>query len=136
MEKLIVKNFRSCDETRPFEAHGRAEFIQTAGGVVARGVFEPGWRWSADVKPLAGTRSCEVAHACYVLSGRMHLLMDDGQEADIGPGDCAVIPPGHDAWTVGDEACVILDFGGAMQDYARATAGSRREGERTQPGTH
>jgi hypothetical protein len=86
-------------------------------------VFEPGWRWSEDVKPLAGTASCENHHSGYVLSGRMHLVMDDGTEDDIGPGDLFDIPPGHDAWTVGNEACVLIDYAG-MQHYAQPEAGT------------
>jgi len=117
MAKLIVKKFSSADERRPFMAHGHADILKIGDGAVGRGVFEPGWKWSSDVKPIAGTKSCEVAHSAYVLSGRMHLVMDDGEETDIGPGDYVVIPPGHDAWTVGGDACVVLDFGG-MQNYA------------------
>jgi len=124
MAKLIVKKFSAADETRPFKAHGHADILKIGDGAVGRGVFESGWKWSVDVKPIAGTSSCQVAHSAYVLSGRMHLVMDDGEETDIGPGDYAVIPPGHDAWTVGRDACVILDFGG-MQNYARP---SREQG--------
>ncbi|BDG09832.1 cupin domain-containing protein [Anaeromyxobacter paludicola] len=126
MAKLMVKQFSQADERRPFQAHGRVELVDTGEGMVGRAVFEPGWRWSADVKPLAGTRTCEVAHSGYVLSGRMHLVMDDGEERDIGPGDYVVIPPGHDGWTLGDEPCVFLDFAGAA-NYARAQAGSRAQ---------
>ena len=85
---------------------------------VGRAVFEPGWRWSNDVKPLVGTTSCQVAHTGYVLSGHMHVVMDDGSEGDAGPGDALVISPGHDAWIVGDEACVMLDWSGSA-DYAK-----------------
>ena len=117
MAKLIVKKFSSADERRPFMAHGHADILKIGDGTVGRGVFEPGWKWSSDVRPIAGTKSCEIAHSAYVLSGRMHLVMDDGEETDIGPGDYVVIPPGHNAWTVGGETCVVLDFGG-MQHYA------------------
>jgi quercetin dioxygenase-like cupin family protein len=75
------------------------------------------------VKPIAGTSSCQAAHAGYVLSGRMRIVMDDGTEGEMGPGDFFVIPPGHDAWTVGNEACVAFDFTGATS-YAQATAGA------------
>lgn len=119
MAELTVKRFSSPDEKRPFTSNGHADILKFGDGVVGRGVFEPGWRWSKHVKPIAGTRSCEVAHSGYVLSGRMHLVMDDGREVEIGPGDYAVIPPGHDAWTVGSEACVMLDFAG-MEHYARS----------------
>jgi hypothetical protein len=120
MPRMIVKKFSSADETRPFRAHGRVDLVKVEGGTVGRGVFEPGWRWSEDVKPMAGTKSCEASHSGYVLSGRMHVVMDDGEEAEVGPGDYVVIPPGHDAWTIGDEPCVMLDVAG-MENYARAS---------------
>jgi quercetin dioxygenase-like cupin family protein len=85
---------------------------------VGRAVFQPGWRWSNDVKPVAGTDSCEAAHTGYIISGQMHVTMDDGAEGDLGPGDAFVISPGHDAWIVGDEPCVALDWS-AASDYAR-----------------
>lgn len=120
MARMIVKRFSPADETRPFQAHGHVDLIHLEGGAVGRGVFEPGWRWSHDVRPIAGTKSCEVSHSAYVLSGRMHVVMDDGQETDVGPGDYVVIPPGHDAWTLGNEPCVMLDVGG-IENYARAS---------------
>ena len=73
---------------------------------VGRAVFEPGWRWSENVKPIVGTDSCQVPHVGYVVSGRMVVRMDDGTEHEFGPGDAGTIPPGHDAWIEGDEACV------------------------------
>ncbi len=118
MGRITIKRFSKPDETRPFTAKGHAEIVQLGRGTIGRGVFEPGWRWSKHVKPLAGTRSCEAAHTGYVVSGRMHLVMDDGEEAEIGPGDFCVIPPGHDAWTVGDETCVFVDVTG-MESYAQ-----------------
>jgi len=83
-----------------------------------RGTFEVGWRWSQDVKPIAGTDSCQAHHTLYILSGRMHVVMDDGTEFELGPGDAGVIGPGHDAWTVGDEACVAFDTTGVAR-YAK-----------------
>jgi hypothetical protein len=77
-----------------------------------RATFEPGWRWSECVKPIAGTPSCQVAHLGYMVQGRMRIKMDDGSEEEIGPGEVAMIPPGHDAWIVGNERCVIIDFQG------------------------
>jgi quercetin dioxygenase-like cupin family protein len=112
------KNFSSPDETRPFPAKGKADLIEVGGRTVARVTFEPGWRWSEHVKPLAGTDSCQVSHLGYVLSGRMHVTMDDGTEADAGPGDVIALPGGHDAEIVGDETCVVLDFG-EVSAYAR-----------------
>jgi uncharacterized cupin superfamily protein len=115
---LEVKSFDSPDEVREFEGNGRAEVIQIGGQTVGRGTFEPGWKWSANIKPIAGTESCEVSHIGYVLSGRMRVFMDDGSEGECGPGDVVAIPPGHDAETVGDEACVVVDFG-ELADYAK-----------------
>jgi Cupin domain len=121
--KLVVKHFAAPDETRNFPAHGRMDVLNFEGGAVGRGIFEPGWKWSKDMRAMVGTDSCKVAHSCYVLSGRMHLKMDSGEESDVGPGDFALIPPGHDAWTVGSETCVIFDFGGAA-NYAQPRAGA------------
>jgi quercetin dioxygenase-like cupin family protein len=113
-----VKRFDSPDETRPFEGKGQAEVVHLSGHTVGRGTFEPGWRWSENVKPIAKTDSCEVSHLGYCLSGRMKIYMDDGSASEVGPGDVAAIPPGHDAEVVGDEACVLIDFG-EFGDYAK-----------------
>jgi hypothetical protein len=122
---LTIKRFAKPDETRPFDK-GRAEILAFDEGTVGRGVFEPGWRWSECVKPIAGTGSCEVAHLGIVESGRMHVRMDDGQEGEAGPGDVFMIPPGHDAWVVGSEPCVLLDFAG-MEHYAQRIALAERQ---------
>jgi hypothetical protein len=118
MAEMEVKNFDSPDETRPFEGNGQAEVLQIGGHTVGRATFEPGWRWSQNVKPIAQTDSCEVSHLGYVVSGRMRIFMDDGTEGEVGPGDVFAVPPGHDAETVGDEPCVALDFG-EFGDYAK-----------------
>ena len=115
---LEVKNFDSPDETRPFEGKGRADVVNVAGQTIGRGTFEPGWRWSENVKPIAGTDSCQVSHLGYVLSGRMRVFMDDGTEGIAAAGDVCAIPPGHDAEVIGDEPCVMLDFG-EFGDYAK-----------------
>jgi quercetin dioxygenase-like cupin family protein len=115
---MEVKKFESPDETRPFADKGYAEVLNFGTGAVGRGVFEPGWRWSKHIKPIAGTERCESSHTSYVLSGRMHVEMDDGEAIDVGPGDVFLVPPGHDAWVVGDERCVVLDFSG-MEHYAQ-----------------
>jgi quercetin dioxygenase-like cupin family protein len=116
---LLVKNFDSADETREFESgSGCLEVVQAPSGAVGRAVFEPGWRWSTHVKPIAGTDSCQVSHIGYCISGRMHIRMDDGTECEVGPGDFMQCPPGHDAWTVGEEACVLVDWAAAAE-YAR-----------------
>jgi quercetin dioxygenase-like cupin family protein len=118
MANLEVKNFESPDETRPFEGKGQAEVVVVGGQSVGKATFEPGWRWSENVKPIAGTDSCQVSHLGYVISGRMRVFMDDGAEGEAGPGDVMAIPPGHDAEIVGDEPCVVLDFG-EFGDYAK-----------------
>jgi hypothetical protein len=118
MASMEVKSFDSPDEVREFEGKGHADVVQVAGQTIGHGVFEPGWRWSENVKPIAGTDSCQVSHLGYVISGRMKVSMDDGSEAEVGPGDVVAIPPGHDAEVVGDEACVMVDFG-EFGEYAK-----------------
>ncbi|MER5731560.1 cupin domain-containing protein [Streptomyces sp. NPDC002138] len=113
MTGLVRRSFDSADETRPFEdGKGRLDLLETEGGPVGRAVFEPGWRWSEHIKPLAGTESCEAAHTGYIVSGRMNIAMDSGESAEVGPGDFIQIAPGHDAWVVGEEPCVALDWTG------------------------
>jgi mannose-6-phosphate isomerase-like protein (cupin superfamily) len=116
--KLLAKSLDQPDETRPFQAHGRMQVVQLGETTAGRGTFEPGWRWSQDIKPIAGTDSCQAHHTLYIISGRMHVVMNDGSESELGPGDAAVIPAGHDAWTVGDEPCVAIDFTGVAR-YAK-----------------
>ena len=119
MSGLVRKNFDSPEETRTFEeGSGKLELVSSTGGLVGRATFEPGWQWSKHVKPIAGTDSCQAAHMGYLISGRMKIVMDDGQEDEFGPGDLMVCPPGHDAWIVGDDACVIIDWQG-VADYAK-----------------
>ena len=84
---LDVKSLNTPDETRPFKANGRVEIVNVGGMVVGRGVFEPGWRRSEHVKPIAQTNSCQAAYAAYVVSGRLGVRMDDGTEKEVGPGD-------------------------------------------------
>ncbi len=119
--KLQVKRGAAPDEDRPFAGHGHAEVHRLGDGSVMRAVFERGWKWSQDVAPIAGTKSCQAHHVGYVVSGRMRIRMDDGTEEEVGPGDFLRVEPGHDAWVVGDEACVMLDFGG-YETYAKPTA--------------
>ena len=119
MAGLETKSFDSPDETRPFKDKGQAEVVNIGGGAVLYGTFEPGWRWSDHVKPIAGTDSCQSPHFLYVLSGRMGVRMDDGSEGEVGPNSVARIEPGHDAWVVGDEACKVVDFG-PSPTYAKA----------------
>lgn len=119
MSSLSRKNVATPDETRPFkDGKGRIEVMNLRSGPVGKATFEPGWRWSDHVKPIAGTTSCQVAHAGYVISRRTVIRMDDGREMEIGPGDMMEADPGHDAWVVGDEPCVIVDWFGAT-NYAK-----------------
>jgi quercetin dioxygenase-like cupin family protein len=119
MAKMVKKNLDAAEEVRAFaDNKGRLELVDLANGGVGRATFEPGWQWSKHVKPIAKTDSCQSAHLGYYVSGRMKVVMDDGQEEEFGPGDYAVIPPGHDAWIVGDEPCVVIDWQG-FADYAK-----------------
>ncbi len=119
MSGLIRMSFNTPEETRSFkDGRGHVDMINLAASPLGRAVFQPGWRWSMHVKPIAGTESCEAAHAGYCVSGRMKIVMDDGQEETFGPGDVMICPPGHDAWVVGDEPCVVIDWQG-FADYAK-----------------
>jgi hypothetical protein len=116
-EKFESKNLNSPEEVRNFDK-GKVELVNVAGAAVGRATFEPGWKWSTCVKPIAKTNSCQAAHFGYQLSGTMTTRMDDGTEKTSKAGDVLNIPPGHDAWVVGNEAVVVLDFQG-MVDYAK-----------------
>lgn len=109
---LLQKSLNKPDETRTFEK-GKLDVVKLPKGIVGRATFQPGWKWSECVKPLAKTPSCQTAHFGYIVSGRMKVVMDDGREAEFGPGDAMEIAPGHDAWIVGDEPCVAIDVSGA-----------------------
>lgn len=116
--KAAARDFNRPDERRPFKAHGHLDLVELNDGLmVGKAVFEPGWRWSNDVKPLAETESCEAEHLGYCLSGTMVVRMNDGEEIRIQPGQAFHLRPGHDAWIEGDEPCELLDFAG-YKDYA------------------
>lgn len=117
VRKLEVKKMESPDEVRKFP-HGQIEVATFGGETIGRATFNPGWKWSNDVKPISGTDLCQAPHFGYQVSGRMHIVMADGSEHEMGPGDVAVIPPGHDAWVVGNEPVVLIDWGGAS-NYAK-----------------
>ncbi len=120
MTAMVKKSFDSPEETRPMNK-GKAEVVSLGDIKAMRVTFEPGWRWSECVKPIVGTDSCQVAHLLHVVSGRMAVRMDDGSETEFGPGDVGHIPPGHDAWIVGDEPFVSIDFqGGAIYAAPRS----------------
>ena len=114
---MIKKCFDTPDEIRPI-AKGKVEVVNFIDLQPIRITFEPGRRWSESVQPVAKTDSCQVHHLTYVISGRLAVRMDDGSEAEFGPGDVGVIPPWRDAWIVGNESVVSIDFrGGAI--YAK-----------------
>ena len=117
LERVTVKNMEKPDEVRGFEK-GRLELVTIEGRTVGRAVFQPGWKWSAHVKPIAKTKSCEAPHFQYQVSGRMQVVMDDGTEFVSKAGDVMNIPPGLDAWVLGDEPVVVVDFQGFV-DYAK-----------------
>jgi hypothetical protein len=119
MATLEKRNIDAADEQRPFRAHGHADVVHLGDFFLGRATFEPGWRWSEDVKPIAGTDSCQVRHTGICLSGHMTVHADDGTEVSFGPGDVFLIEPGHDAWVEGNEACVMLDTG--IAPYAKPT---------------
>jgi quercetin dioxygenase-like cupin family protein len=120
MAKMVKKSLDAAEEVRPFkDGMGQVDLVDVASGGVGRATFQPGWQWSKHVKPIAKTDSCQAAHLGYYISGRMKVVMDDGEEEEFGPGDYAVIPPGHDAWIVGDEPCVVIDWQG-FADYAKS----------------
>jgi hypothetical protein len=116
-KKIEKKNLSQPDDKRTFDK-GLLELITLGGVTFGRATFQPGWKWSTSVKPLVKTKSCEVPHLQYHVSGRLHVVMDDGTEIDFGPGDVGLVPPGHDAWVLGNEAVVIIDITG-MGDYAK-----------------
>ena len=113
-----VKNFGKPDEVREFPK-GRVELITIGGATIGRAIFEPGWRWATSVQPLAKTRSCEAPHFQYHVSGVLRIKMDDGSEFDCRAGDVSLLPSGHDAWVIGHEPAVVVDFQG-MIDYAKS----------------
>ena len=117
MTRSAARSVEQPHETRPFKAHGHMDVVTLGDFTMGHGVFEPGWRWSEDVKPIAGTDSCQNRHTGYCLSGQMTVKFDDGSEMSVSPGDVVYIEPGHDAWTVGDEACVLLDT--SVAGYAK-----------------
>jgi hypothetical protein len=115
--KAEWRDFAKADEVRTF-GHGQADIVNIGGGTVGRLVLQPGWRWSVDVRPIAGTEWCEAPHFQYVVSGVLHIKMKDGSEFDLGPGSVSYLPSGHDGWVVGNEPVVVVDWHGAT-NYAR-----------------
>ncbi|HVK19910.1 MAG TPA: nuclear transport factor 2 family protein [Actinokineospora sp.] len=122
MAEVKISNLEQDGEVRPFHAHGRLTLGSAGGMTLGMGSFEPGWRWSEDVKPLAGTDSCQVHHLGYVMSGAMGIRLSDGTETEIHAGEIVDIPAGHDAWVVGDKTCTILDTSPDATAYAVGAA--------------
>lgn len=110
--------FTQPDQVREFPL-ARLETVNLGGLIVARATFQPGWRWSTSIQPVAQTASCQSAHLLYHVSGVLKVLMDDGTELECRAGDVSSLPPGHDAWVVGDEPVVVVDFQG-MVNWAQA----------------
>lgn len=111
------RSYSEPDEVREFPK-GKVEILKVGGAEIGRLTLQPGWKWSTDVKPIAGTDLCEAPHMQYQVSGRLHVVMADGTEFESGPGDVTSLPEGHDAWVVGDESVVVVDWYGAS-NYAR-----------------
>jgi mannose-6-phosphate isomerase-like protein (cupin superfamily) len=116
--KMQKKSLKTPDETRSFDK-GKVELANVGDTSIGRAYFEPGWSWEKCVKPIAKTESCQAPHTQYIISGRMRIKMDDGSEEEWGPGDVGYVPPGHNAWVVGDEPLVAIDFTG-MKEYAKS----------------
>ena len=119
-QKAEVRSFSKPDEVRTFPK-GKLELLKIGGATIGRATFEPGWKWSTSVQPLVKTKSCEAPHFQYHLSGTIKIVMDDGAQFECGPGDVSLLPMGHDAWVVGNEPVVVVDFQG-MIDYAKASS--------------
>jgi class 3 adenylate cyclase/quercetin dioxygenase-like cupin family protein len=109
--QLRRKRFDRPDEVRTVEK-GRIEIVELGELAVGRAVFQPGWRWSEHVRPIVGGDSCQVHHIGYVVSGRIHVEMNDGASIELTDGDTFEVPPGHDAWVVGDEPWISVDYAG------------------------
>ena len=117
MKKPEKKNFSTPDETRT-PKNATIQVVNVGGKPVMKATFHPGWKWSEDIKPVAGGDSCQVHHFGYQISGKMHVESDDGTVIETGPGDVADIPPGHNAWVIGSEPVVMVDFG-SIGSYAK-----------------
>lgn len=121
--RLQRRRFTEPADTRTFP-HGKVDIVEMDDIVIGQMTYEPGWRWSIDVQPIAGTESCQYHHIGYTVSGRLRVQMLDGTELEVGPGDVFELPPGHDAWVVGDEPWVCVDFE-AMRTFGRTKTAER-----------
>jgi uncharacterized RmlC-like cupin family protein len=111
---------KNPDDLRKF-TNGKVELANLGDVTIGRITLDPGWKWSNDVKPIVNTSSCQLPHTQYVISGRLRVRMDDGTEQESGPGEALYVPPGHDAWVVGNEPFVAVDFTG-MKEYAATSS--------------
>ncbi len=116
-DKAEAKSFAKPDEVREFP-NGKLELVKIGGATIGKATFQPGWKWSESVQPLVKTKTCEAPHFQYHVAGTLKIKMDDGTILECKPGDVSLLPSGHDAWVVGDEAVVVVDFQG-MIDYAK-----------------
>ena len=125
MAKLQKRNLSQPDEVRPV-GRGRLEVVSMDDSAFGRIAYEPGWRWTTDVRPIAGTELCEIHHMGYVISGRLGIEMRDGSTLECNTGDIFEIPPGHDAWVIGDEPWVSIDWRGRRHFGRQPDAGAER----------
>jgi hypothetical protein len=117
MTSLEFNDFSSPDEVRRPE-HTTVEVVKIGGGEIGRYTFQPGWRWAEHIKPVVGTESCQTEHVGYVVSGTLHVESSDGTSGDVTSGSVYRIAPGHDAWVIGDQPVVVVEFQGAAT-YAK-----------------
>jgi quercetin dioxygenase-like cupin family protein len=120
--KIVKRNLQSPDVIRDC-GNGVLELVHLEDQTLGRFTLRPGWRWSEHVRPMAKTDYCEVPHIQYVISGRLMVVMEDGTKMELVPGDFVCIPPGHDAWVLGQEPFVAIDYSPAMKDYAKEDLG-------------
>ena len=119
MAGVEARSFDSPDETRTPEKT-KVELVKMGSTTAGRFTFEPGWKWSECIKPVAKTESCQARHVGVVQSGRLHIEHEDGSVAEVGPGETYVVEPGHDAWVVGDESFVTFEFE-SVDQYAKGS---------------
>jgi hypothetical protein len=115
--KMQSKDLSKPDEVRTFDK-GTVELVTLGGVTFGRATLQPGWKWSTSLKERMKTKSCEAPHLQYHVAGRLAVLMDDGSQAEYGPGQVSLLPPGHDAWVVGNEPVVVVDISG-MVEFAK-----------------
>ena len=115
---MYSKNFKTPDEVRELPKM-RVELLDLNGKKIMKGTYEPGWKWSEHMKPTIKTDSCQVHHEIYMISGKMMVQMNDGTQKEAKAGDAVILPPGHNAWVVGNEPVVLIDFTGGNHNYAK-----------------